>query len=168
MVMKSLAKHFLTYSSGCFAIASTTYCLLWLIMPGNYVFGVLYGMFLYHLQYPFQYIALVSIVYGLLATSWSLGFGNLHGWQRFISIALVMLLTIVVSSVPGGVLWKIHDMQAGFFPQGTILRNDLLWGASTGLHMGWQIILLSIPFNIIGLIIGYIYTDKMQRRLSRQ
>jgi hypothetical protein len=38
------------------------------------------------------------------------------------------------------------------------MRSDLLWGASTGLQTGWLVIALSLPYNILGLIAGYVVT----------
>jgi hypothetical protein len=49
-------------------------------------------------------------------------------------------------------------MQAGYFTTGSRFINDLLSGAFTGLKLGWIIAALSVPYNIIGLIIGYFIT----------
>ena len=70
-----------------------------------------------------------------------------------------MVTTIFAASIPGGVLWKIHDMQAGFFTKGARFWDDLLWGASAGLQVGWLIVLLSLPYNVIGLVVGYAVTS---------
>lgn len=122
-------------------------------------------MFLYHWQHPFQYIALVSIIYGFVASIWSVTLGHLVKWKRVLSILGVMLTSIILSFIPGGMLWKIHDMQAGFFPEGDAFCGDLLWGAITGLEIGWFIILISIPYNILGVIGGYVVTDQVQKKM---
>lgn len=78
-----------------------------------------------------------------------------------------MLLTILLSSAPGGVLWKVHDMYAGYFPADARLWIDLLWGAKKGLSEGWVIILISVPYNVIGVLLGYVVTDKVPSLISR-
>lgn len=115
-------------------------------------------MFMYHEAHPFQYITIVALTYGVVATVCVICWPKLTGWRLRIAIVSIMLVTIIAASVPGGVLWKIHDMQAGYFPTGAKFWNDLLWGASTGLQGGWFVIGLSFPYNIIGLIAGYAVT----------
>ena len=74
-------------------------------------------------------------------------------------ILSVITSTIFVASIPGGILWKIHDMQAGFSTTGSRFWSDLLWGAATGLQTGWLVIALSLPYNVFGVIIGYAVTN---------
>ena len=106
-------------------------------------------MFLYHYAHPFEYIAVVAVVYAIIATSCVICWPRLSSWRRRLAVVAIMLATIFTASVPGGVLWKIHDMQAGFFPKGTQFWQDLFWGAFTGLKIGWLIVALSIPYNLI-------------------
>ena len=106
-------------------------------------------MFIYHYAHPFEYIAVVALVYAVIATSGVFFWPRLVSWRRGLAVITIMLLTIFTASVPGGILWKIHDMQAGFFPKGTQFWQDLFWGASTGLQIGWLIVVLSIPYNLI-------------------
>jgi len=127
-------------------------------MPRGHVFGGLYRMFLYHESHPFQYIAVVALTYGVIATGCALRLSRLAGWRHSAAIVGIIFATVLVASVPGGVLWKIHDMQAGYFTTGSRFWSDLLWGASTGLQVGWLVIALSLPYNIIGLILGYAVT----------
>lgn len=117
---------------------------------GGRAFGSLFRMFLYHEAHPFQYIAVVSIAFGVLGAFWFAVFGGTTGWRRWLSIFATIILTILAASVPGGVLWKIHDMQAGYFPEGSRFWDDLLWGAQAGLETGWLVILFSLPYNLIG------------------
>jgi peptidoglycan biosynthesis protein MviN/MurJ (putative lipid II flippase) len=67
---------------------------------------------------------------------------------------MAMLLTIVISSPFGGMLWQIHDMQHGFIPDNYL--GKICQGISWGLAYGWLIVLLSIPMNLIGFTVGYI------------
>ena len=151
-------KLFVYFALLCFVPGSIVYLLLYAIMPGNYVFGYLFLMFCYHFQHPFQYIAVVAVTYAIIATAFALKWPDIMGWHRRLLIFGIMISTIIVASVPGGVLWKIHDMQEGFIPAGSKLWADLGWGALTGLEIGWLIVALSIPYNIIGLILGYFVT----------
>lgn len=73
----------------------------------------------------------------------------------------MLLATLVIGSVLGGVLWKYHDMQAGYFPDGSRMSADFLWGAWTGLWIGPVIVLLSIPLNVLALISGYAVTHRV-------
>jgi hypothetical protein len=45
-------------------------------------------------------------------------------------------------------------MQAGYFPEFPRLLRDLWWGAAEGLRLGWLIIALSFPYNMVGAFIG--------------
>lgn len=167
--MKRIASLFFGYTGVCITLASCVYFLLEKVMwtvdgEHGYVFGVLYRMFLYHYQHPYQYIAIVSLTYGGIATIWASCWGTQAGWTRRLSIFSVMGITIICSSIPGGMLWVFHDMQAGFFPEGQQFWNALVWGAITGLKVGWIIIAFSIPYNIIGIIIGYWVTGYLEKR----
>lgn len=120
----------------------------------GHAFGGLFRMFMYHEEHPLQYVAVVSVAFGIIGTFWLRIFGHSVGWKRWISIIAAIGLTIAVASVPGGILWKIHDMQAGYFPQGARFWGDLLWGAKEGLMVGWLVIITSSPYNLVGLAVG--------------
>ena len=151
-------KLFTFFASSTFVLGSVGYLVLHAVMPHGRVFGALYRMFLYHDEYPFQYIMVVALTYAVIATACALRWSHLLGWRRFATIVGVIVATILIASVPGGVLWKLHDMQAGYFPTGARFWGDLFWGASMGLQVGWLVIALSPPFNIIGLVVGYAVT----------
>ncbi|MBM3845872.1 MAG: hypothetical protein FJ405_06260 [Verrucomicrobia bacterium] len=156
--MPRALKLFALFTVGAFLLGSVGYLALHAVMPRGHVFGGLYRMFLYHESHPFQYIAVVALTYGVIATACALRWSCLAGWRRSAAIIGIIVATVLVASVPGGVLWKIHDMQAGYFTKGAQFWSDLLWGASTGLQAGWLVIALSLPYNIIGLILGYVVT----------
>lgn len=158
--MYRLLKTFIFFALCAFASEALLYKALLIILSDgieyhSHVFGGLYRMFMYHAEYPYQYIALIAVVYAIVATFYVLVFPNLSGWRRQCSIVGIMLTTILVASAPGGILWKIHDMQAGHYTQGLRFWNDLIEGASMGLQLGWLIITISVPYNIFSLIIGY-------------
>ena len=115
-------------------------------------------MFCYHWEHPFQYISLVAFVYGVVASAFAHALRSQNKTSR-LAVVLIMAVTIIVASPIGGVLWVIHDMQAGYFPEGTRFRSHLIWGAFEGIQSGWLIILLSIPYNLLGLIVGYFATS---------
>lgn len=58
-------------------------------------------------------------------------------------------------------------MQAGYFTEGARFWRDLWWGAKGGLLFGWFVILISIPYNLIGLLIGGLLLHKIPGVLSR-
>ena len=130
-------------------------------------FGGFFRMFMYHEVHPFQYIGIVAIVFGIIGSVWAQYFGATKGWRRWLSILLCIMLTIFASSIPGGILWKIHDMQAGYFTEGARFWRDLWWGAKEGLLLGWFVMLISIPYNLIGVLIGGLLLHKLPRVTSR-
>ncbi|NJK76050.1 MAG: hypothetical protein HC849_20010 [Oscillatoriales cyanobacterium RU_3_3] len=135
-------------------IQSIAYAILHEIVPNGIVFGALYRMFLYHYQHPYQYIAVISLTYGIMGATGIFCLRHLK-WKQKTTIGFILVSTTILASIPGGILWKIHDMQAGFFPSGERFLPDLSWGASTGLQVGWAIALLSFPYNVISWISGY-------------
>lgn len=124
-------------------------------------FGGLFRMFMYHEKHAFQYIGLVAVVFGAVGTVWHEWLGSCTGWRRWLSILAVMVVTILLASAPGGVLYAIHDMQAGYFPEGQRFWNALWWGAGQGLVLGWLVILASIPYNLLGVIIGALVLHRL-------
>jgi len=140
-----------------FLIASLVYFVLNKLVP-NGVFASLSRMVPYHNKHPYQYIAVVSIIYSIIAFLNVLFFKK-PSWKKIIFVYLgIVFSSIFIASISGGILWKIHDMQAGFFPSGIKFARDILWGASRGLRFGWLIFTLSVPYNIICLITGYFIT----------
>ncbi len=126
-----------------------------MITPEGSVFGALYRMFLYHWAHPLQYIGLISLCYSVVATVVILPSSNPVGkWPRLV-FPLIALLSIALASPAGGVLWVIHDMQAGYFPEGSRFWEAIRWGAVEGMTTGWLVILLSLPYNILGIVVGY-------------
>lgn len=147
-----LTAFYLTLST--FFIGSATYIILDLFQRD--VFYGLYRMFMYHTAFPFQYIGLVSIVFGLVGALWVKYFGKTRGFIRYFTILITLLLTVILSTPAGGVLWKLHDMQLGFFSEGQRFWKDLWWGVTQSVFVSPIIARHSFPFNLIGIIYGFI------------
>ena len=143
-----------------FALASLIYWVMQGNGSGGNVFGALPRMFCYHYDHPCQYIAVVCFTYATIGTWGAVRWPHVAGWRRGVLITGILIFTILVASIPGGVLWKIHDMEAGFFTRGVQFWNDLFWGAATGLETGWFLTLLSFPYNMICLVMGYRLTSQ--------
>lgn len=150
-------KLFCFFAVICFSAGSAGYLALRPVLPEGWVFGALYSMYLYHWEYPFQYILLIAVIYGMVATIFAIALRKRAKTSR-LAVFSIMVLTILAASPLGGILWVIHDMQAGYFTEGARFRNDLAWGALEGVRSGWLVILLSVPYNMLGLVAGYFVT----------
>lgn len=144
-------KKFLSFFSALFLAMYCFNALVYAVSDRIYphVFGSAYRMFLYHYQYPYQYIMIFTIILALCAALFIKFFNRLEGIKKYLGIAVLFAVSLALSSVAGGVLWKLHDMQAGFTPTGWRFYQDLLWGMKTGLFLGWWIALTSFPYNLI-------------------
>lgn len=155
----------LAYLTLAFVLGSTGYLLLSVVLPWP-VFAGLFRMFMYHDQHPFQYIALISVAYCVIATTWAWTIGwKQTGVLRWLSITAIVPVTIIVASFPGGMLWSWHDMQAGFVP--TYWPRKIMSQGLMGLQLGWLVICLSFPFNVCGLVAGIFVTDRVEKKLRR-
>ncbi|MFZ4580065.1 MAG: hypothetical protein ACOYOB_16875 [Myxococcota bacterium] len=116
-------------------------------------FWGLYRMPAYHWQHPLQYIALPCIFYGLFAASAAPFLARRRFLPRVAGALGLALGAVLVSSPFGGMLWHLHDMQAGWFPQNWLSRlvSD---GFAQGLEMGWAVVAVAIPYNLIGLLVS--------------
>ncbi|MEN8928858.1 MAG: hypothetical protein ABF242_01385 [Flavobacteriales bacterium] len=72
---------------------------------------------------------------------------------------IIAILTIIVSSPFGGMLYFYHDFQAGWFPENWIERM-LDSGISSGLMIGWSILIFSLPYSLIGFIVSHLLNIK--------
>lgn len=162
-IASEVLKQILFYWLTSFACATLGYGLLWALLPGHHVFGALYRMFLYHEAHPLAYIALCCGVFGPLAAGATDAFGRRGRWGRVGVVGLLALATVVISAPLGGMLWHWHDMQAGYFPTDWV-RILLLRGLRDGLTLGWLIVLLSVPYNALGLLVCYVLLAAGARR----
>jgi hypothetical protein len=149
-----MLKRILFYWLTAFACATAGYGLLWALLPRHHVFGAPYGMFLYQDAHPLAYIALCCALFGPLAAGATTAFGRRGRGGRVGVVGLLALATVAVSSPLGGMLWHWHDMRAGYFPADWV-RILFLTGPRDGLTLGWLIVLLSIPYNVLGLLVCY-------------
>lgn len=160
----------LGYTAGSFGLLSAIYAFLKvthlnIFFWAGFVFAPTMRVS-YHEQYPYQYLLLGAIVYGCIATVWARYKGSSQRDRtRIISILGVMLLTLLISSVPCGMLWVFHDMRAGFFPGASQFQRNLLSGAKNGLLFGWLIFASSIPFNLLSLFGVYRLTDYLEKKV---
>jgi hypothetical protein len=147
-------KRMLFYWFTAFGCAALGYGLLWALLPGHRVFGAPYGMFLYQDTHPLAYIALSCGAFGPLAAGATGAFGRRGRVGRVGVVCLLALATIVLSAPLGGMLWHWHDMRAGYFPDDWA-RVLFLNGARDGLILGWVVVLLSVPYNVLGMLVCY-------------
>jgi hypothetical protein len=157
--MKSIIKKLIFYWVTSFTLAVALYYVLWAIMPIHYVFGAPYRMFLYHWEHPLAFISIPCFFYSFIATVAANHFSRLSVLKQIWSTAAIITLTIIMSSPLGGMLWHYYDMEAGFFPQNW-LEKIIIQGSIWGFELGWLIVFLSIPYNIIGSVICYFLTKK--------
>ena len=159
---KRLKERFYFYWGTSFAIAALVYVVLWIVMPSHYVFGMLYRMHLYHYMFPAQYILIPCFFYGIIAAVLSDYFARQHLFMQLLLTAFIILLTVLISCPFGGMLWQLHDMSAGYVPNHWA-RKLFIEGPRMGLECGWFIVLLSIPYNIIGTVVCFFLTRKGAR-----
>ncbi len=152
-------KRLLFFWIASFTCAILGYYLLKFIMPNDYVFGMYYRMLLYHYEYPIGYILIPCIIYGLLCMYFMNRLQTGNSWMRLFFVGIIVFLTVLISSPLGGMLWQYHDMNAGYFPDDWLLKM-IIKGSIMGFQFGWLIIALSIPYNILGIIISYFITSK--------
>ncbi len=142
-----------------FILASIFYYVLWLIIPSHRVFGSVFRMLPYHYQFPLQYIVIPCFFYGVLANLFANNFKKSKITKQMFLTLLIIVLTIFISLPFGGILWHFHDMKAGFFPEKWMFKL-VNKGVASGFGIGWYIILLSIPYNILGAIVCFFLTKK--------
>lgn len=145
------AKVFALVFAGLTLYCSAVYLVLRDVVGLQLVFGGLYRMFMYHAQHPFQYIAIFCAVFAAGLASVLACWPRARQWPAWALTSLVLLLTVLLGSALGGALWSLHDMQAGFFPPSHRLWQDVGWGVQSGVQVGWLVLLLSVPFNVLCL-----------------
>lgn len=140
----------------CFLAASLGYLIMKYVLGQKYVFGALFRMFLYHEEHAFQYIALMSAIFSLVSTTalFSSRLNQERG-KLFLMYLGCVMTTVVLASPLGGIMWTLHDMQAGYFLEGYRFYSALWQGACVGLCVGWIIILGSMPYNLFGILAGW-------------
>lgn len=133
------------------------YYYLGIMLSGQNAFGSYFRMMPYHQQHPVFFILIPCFFYTVIATYFTSNIDKLTKTKQFIVVFKIIILTILISCPIGGILYFYYDMAAGHFPPNWI-EILLKRGISTGFHLGWLIILLSFPYNIIGVICCYFLT----------
>jgi hypothetical protein len=154
-------RNFLLLFTSLFGSLAATFLVLKYVCHWNYPIATLYRMFAYHNQYPFQYFAIVTVVFGIVGSHWIELYGRTKGIVRWWTMTVAMVLTIVISSPFGGMLWQIHDMQHGFIPDN--YQTKLVQGIIWGLGLGLPIAVLSVPMNLVGFTVGYIGLNRLAK-----
>jgi hypothetical protein len=106
-----------------------------------------------------QYIGVICFVFGIVANTYRKRFATTRfisqiGWTIF-----VITLTILLASPLGGMLWIYHDMQAGFFQDHWMFKL-VEGGIMRGFFMGWYIVFLAFPYNLLCAIGGFFILKK--------
>ncbi len=146
-------RNFLLLFAISFGSLSGTFSILYYGLKWKYPIATLYRMFAYHIEHSFQYIAIISAVFGIVGNYWNDYYGRATGYQRWLTMTVAMLITVTITSPLGGMLWEIHDMQHGFVPEN--YQSKVFGGMVLGFKLGWLIVLLSVPLNLVGLMVGY-------------
>ena len=155
--MKKCVFYFVIYFAVCFGGLAGLYRLVSLLM-GEPAFAWIPCMFVYHEQHPMQYIGVVAVCYALVAALWTVCMKRpRRGVSRMLEVLAVILVALALACPLGGMLWHFHDMQAGFFPN--FWLRKLLGGFADGLMIGPRLIFYSFPYNLIGVIFGYLATN---------
>ena len=152
-------KQLLYYWVSSFVVAILSYYLLWLVLPGHNVFGSWYSMINYHMEYPHAFIAIPCFFYGIIAPLFSKSFLQSRLKKRLLANSFIILVVVFLSSPIGGMLWHFFDMKTGYFPKNWPYKL-LVKGSVDGLRMGWLIIVLSIPYNLLGITMSFALTKK--------
>ncbi len=138
-----------------FAFAVGGYYLLLSLKPNQDVFGAMFRMFVYHRQYPISYITIVCAVFSVVASLGVRLFQRETTQGRIALTAGIIVVTILISSPLGGILWQYHDIMEGYWPGPYGWKKLFVKGPLWGLSGGWLIILFSIPYSYVGAVVGY-------------
>lgn len=155
MIKKAVKSNFIKF---CMAFAASLIfaaaCYDILLFFGISPFFKFYKSYCYHMIYPLQFMAIPCFVFSALAVLFLNKFNSISLSKQILLTLFIIALTVIISSMPGGMLWHFHDMRAGYFPSNwgwKIVR----YGFREGMQIGWLIILLSVPYNIIGAFTAF-------------
>lgn len=145
---------FLFCGAASFAAWSAICALLHAVWPDRPVFSTLYRMITYHESHPYAFIAVVSVVFACVAAAAGPAVARLSGGRRIAALVGVVVVAVVLAGIPGGLLYMLLDIRAGFVPPSYTLRANLVRSATDGLVLGPFIAAFSVPFNILALGAG--------------
>lgn len=150
-------KRFIFYFLSSFALATFGFYFLKAILPNSTIFGHLFRMRPYHLQFPIQFIFIPCFFFGIVATIFSSVFKKTLLSKGLLVSLIISTISILISLPFGGILWNYYDMQAGYFPENWFICL-VSKGSLMGFSWGVLIIGLSIPYNLLGLLVSYFLT----------
>ncbi len=157
--MNKRAQRLLFYWIASFVLATVLYYVLCFVGSESSVFGTFFRMRPYHGKYPLAFIAIPCFFYGIIANMLADLFLRVSLRKQILLTLFIVILTVLVSSPYGGMLWHYYDMKAGFFPQNWFAKL-LKEGIRDGLLWGWLVVGLSVPYNIIGAVVCFFLTQK--------
>ncbi|MBX7222391.1 MAG: hypothetical protein K1Y36_20745 [Blastocatellia bacterium] len=109
-------------------------------------------------------------VFAVLGSIWILLAGQATGWKRRLGIIVVIVLSILIISPIGGLLWAIQDMQSwqhqslSDFPDFNPDSGEhILRGMGLGLMLGPWILLGLLPLTGWLWAAWYLILDKVER-----
>lgn len=129
--------------------------------------GALPRMRLYQLRYPFQYLAIVSIIFGIVGSLWIRFHGAASRDRRLYTMAAAFSIVVLISGPIGGILWHYHDMLQGYIPKDYVIWRKARWGIEWGLLYGWLLVLTAFPLNLFALFVGYISLNLLSSKSSQ-
>lgn len=156
---------FITAFIASFIFAAACYDIL--LFFGITPFSVYYGRYSYHLAHPLQFIAIPCFIFSVLAVIFSNKFRKASVLKQILLTLLISFLTVLISSPLGGMLWHLHDMLVGYFPQNWLWKL-IRYGFREGIQLGWLIIVLSVPYNIIGIFTGFFIIKTVSGILNKK
>ena len=130
------------------------YVLQWLM---GFVFGGYFRMHNYHEVQPLGFILICSIWYTFIALGLSKIFLRATTLGRIGLTLIISILTVLLSSPFGGMLYLYYDMASGSL-QSNWYDVMLVKGTTWGLELGWLIVAYSFPYNVLGMIACYFIT----------
>jgi len=148
------------------AVGLVAYWILNSLCGQQHVFASWIRMFNYHEQHHAQYITLVALIYSTLTAAWATRWTP-HGWRRHLSVLAVLVITLLVSSALAGILYALHDMQAGYFPIWERQVAAFRYYVEAGLALGWVLVLFSFPLNLFAVPFAYATAYYLPLRLKR-
>ncbi len=141
-------------------------CMVVLLLIGAWplAVGIFIRMFCYHIEYFYLYLAIISVLYSIFLYLWLLY--HPHSRKLYILFSILgPILLISAASLPCGMLYQLHDMLAGFYPQNIAGK---LWGDPLNyLVVGWMVVLLSVPLNILAAIGFYTVNHHCVKRYEK-
>jgi hypothetical protein len=149
-----------------FVVGLGAYWILHSLFGQAHVFASWFRMFNYHERHPAQYLAVVAFFYALFTAVWATRW-NPRGWRRHLSVLGILIGTLLLSSVASGILYAVHDMQAGYFPAWDRQVEAFKYYVGAGLALGWILVLYSFPLNLFAVPFAYVAAYYLPLRLKR-